>query len=62
MPSDGVPSFRWTGSPTHPPKSFELVIDAETADKAIVLRATDTMNNVATARANTPAPVTAPAK
>ncbi len=56
------PIYPLDGIADSPTESFELVIDAETADKAIVLRATDTMNNVATARANTPAPVTAPAK
>jgi hypothetical protein len=56
------PIYPLDGIADSPSENFELVIDAETADKAIVLRAIDTMNNVATARANTPASTPVPAK
>ena len=48
-PKDGIADSRL--------EEFELMIDTDTADKAIILRAVDAMNNVATARAE---PVDAP--
>lgn len=37
-----------------PSEEFELAIDGDTTDRAVILRAVDAMNNVATARAEAP--------
>jgi len=39
-----------------PSEEFELSVDADTAERAVILRAVDAMNNVATARAEAPPP------
>jgi hypothetical protein len=46
-PKDGIADSRV--------EQFELAIDGDTTDKAIILRAIDAMSNVATARAEAPA-------
>jgi hypothetical protein len=47
-PKDGIADSR--------SEQFELTLDGETASRAVVIRATDTLNNVISARAEGPAP------
>jgi hypothetical protein len=48
------PIYPKDGLADSPSEAFEVSVDADGADRAIVLRAVDAMNNVATARAEVP--------
>jgi hypothetical protein len=50
------PIYPKDGIADSPSEAFEVAVDGDGADRAIVLRAVDGMNNVATARAEAPAP------
>jgi hypothetical protein len=49
------PIYPKDGIADSPSEAFEVSVDADGADRAIVLRAVDAMNNIATARAEAPA-------
>jgi len=53
-PRDGIADSRT--------EEFELTLDQDVTEKAIILRAFDGMNNVATARAEAPVPVAQPSR
>jgi hypothetical protein len=48
------PIYPKDGIADSPSEQFELRIDGDVADRAVIIRATDAMNNVATARAEAP--------
>jgi hypothetical protein len=48
------PIYPRDGIADSPSEQFELRIDGDVSDRAVIIRATDTMNNVATARAEAP--------
>jgi hypothetical protein len=50
------PVYPKDGIADSPSEQFEISLDADTTERAVVLRAIDAMNNVATARAETPRP------
>jgi hypothetical protein len=50
------PIYPKDGIADSPVEEFELAVDADTAERAVILRAVDAMNNVATARAEAPQP------
>ena len=46
--SAGAACSRWTASPTRATEHYELAIDGELGERGLTLRASDSMNNVAT--------------